>query len=40
LATAHVMGVFASAILLAIVASIIAAYQATKMDPAEAMRDE
>ncbi len=40
LATAHVMGVFGSAILLAIIASIIAAYQATKMDPAEAMRDE
>ena len=36
----HVMIVFGSAILLAIFASVIAAYQATKMDPAEAMRDE
>ena len=36
----HVMMVFSSAILLAVVASVIAAYQATKMDPAEAMRGE
>ena len=36
----HVMIVLGSAVLLAIVASVIAAYQATKMDPAEAMRDE
>jgi len=36
----HVMIVFSSAILLSIMASVIAAYQATKMDPAEAMRDE
>jgi len=36
----HIVIVFGSAILLAVVASFIAAYQATKMDPAEAMRDE
>jgi len=36
----HIMIVFGSAVLLAIIASMIAAYQATKMDPAEAMRDE
>ncbi|MEA3490607.1 MAG: FtsX-like permease family protein [Campylobacterota bacterium] len=40
LTVVHIMIVFGSAIFLAIVASIIAAYQATKMDPAEAMRDE
>jgi len=36
----HITIVFAAAVFLAIVASVIAAHQATKMDPAEAMRDE
>ena len=36
----HITVVFVSAILLAVVASGIAAYKATKTDPAEAMRDE
>jgi len=36
----HIAIVFGSAILLAVISSVIAAYQATKMDPAEAMRDE
>jgi putative ABC transport system permease protein len=40
LTVVHIAMVFGSAILLAIVSSVIAAYQATKMDPAEAMRDE
>jgi putative ABC transport system permease protein len=36
----HIAVVFVAAILLAIVASGIAAYKATQTDPAEAMRDE
>ncbi|WP_295419189.1 ABC transporter permease [Sulfurovum sp.] len=40
LTATHITVVFAAAILLAIVASGIAAYKATQTDPAEAMRDE
>lgn len=40
LTSTHIMIVFGSAVLLAVVASFIAAYQATKMDPAETLRDE
>ncbi len=40
LTTMHISIVLLSAVLLAVVASGIAAYKATKTDPAEAMRDE
>jgi len=40
LAGTHIALVFAAAIFLAVMSSVIAAYQATKLDPAEAMRDE
>ncbi|WP_294956607.1 ABC transporter permease [Sulfurovum sp.] len=40
LTSTHIAMVFAAAVLLAVVASGIAAYKATKTDPAEAMRDE
>ena len=36
----HILMVYSIAVFLAIVSSMIAAYQATKMDPAEAMRNE
>ena len=36
----HILLVFSSTIVLATIASIIAAYQATKLDPADAMRGE
>ena len=36
----HILLVFTSTIILAIIASSIAAYQATKLDPADAMRGE
>lgn len=40
LTAAHIALVFGAAIVLSVFSSVVAAYQTTKMDPAEAMRDE